>query len=280
MEIFKIYFTELCVVRAIKNTLLDHGLGFYWTRKPCPPLQKGEDLLSKSAVELADMIRNRKVTSERLVSGYTSRINSINPILNAIIDGPFEEALIDARQIDKRIANGEITANEFAAKPFLGVPFTTKDSTAIKGKLHTLGIVSRKNAIAEHDAECVRLMKKAGAIILASSSVPEMNMWQETRNNIIGQTNNPYDTRRTVGGSTGGEGALIAACGSAFGLGTDIGGSIRMPCFYCGIVGHKPTGGIVSLKGCSLRKVDDPNTMAAVGPMARYVKDVKAILKV
>lgn len=97
------------------------------------------------------------------------------------------------------------------------MPFTTKDSTSVGGKLHTLGLISRKNTIAKEDAECVVLMKKAGAIIIATTNVPEVNKWQETRNNLIGQTNNPYDTRRTTGGSSGGEAALISSCASTFG---------------------------------------------------------------
>lgn len=97
------------------------------------------------------------------------------------------------------------------------------------GKLHTLGLLSRKQTTATEDAECVVMAKKAGAIIIATTNIPEVNKWQETRNNLIGQTNNPFDTRRTVGGSSGGEAALIASCASVFGLGTDIGGSIRMP---------------------------------------------------
>lgn len=111
----------------------------------------------------------------------------------------------------------------------MGVPFTTKDSTYVGGKLHTLGLISRKTTVAKEDAECVRMAKLAGAIIVATSNIPEVNKWQETRNNLFGQTNNPYDTRRTVGGSSGGEAALIASCASVFGLGSDIGGSVRMP---------------------------------------------------
>lgn len=120
-------------------------------------------------------------------------------------------------------------ADEFASKPFLGVPFTTKDSTFVGGKLHTLGLLSRRTTVAKEDAECVRMAKKAGAIIVATTNIPEVNKWQETRNNLFGQTNNPYDVRRTVGGSSGGEAALISSCASVFGLGSDIGGSVRMP---------------------------------------------------
>lgn len=103
---------------------------------------------------------------------------------------------------------------------------------------------------------------------------------QETRNNLVGQTNNPYDTRRTVGGSSGGEGALIASCASCFGLGTDIGGSIRMPAFYCGIFGHKPTTGAVNTRGVTYRTGKETSTMVAAGPMSRYATDLLPLLKV
>lgn len=144
----------------------------------------------------------------------------MNPLLNAVVDGPFtDEALAEASRIDERLERGQITEEELARKPFLGVPFTTKDSTAVKGKLHTLGLRSRAKVRASEDAECVRLMKEAGAIFIATSNIPEVNRWQESRNNLTGQTNNPYDHRRTVGGSSGGEAALITSCGSCFGLG-------------------------------------------------------------
>lgn len=133
----------------------------------------------------------------------------VNKVLNAIVDGPFADALDEAKQIDERIEKKQISEDEFSEKPFLGVPFTTKDSTSVGGRLHTLGLLSRKNTTSKEDAECVRLARKAGAIIVATSNIPEVNKWQETRNNLFGQTNNPYDTRRTVGGSSGGEAALI-----------------------------------------------------------------------
>lgn len=196
------------------------------------------------------------------------------------MDGPFDDALEIAKSIDMRIARGLVSEDEFSEKPFLGIPFTTKDNTAVKGKQHTLGLLSRRGLIAKDDSECVRLIKEAGGIILATTNIPELNRWQETRNYIIGQTNNPYDTRRTTGGSSGGEGAAIASCSTAFGLGTDIGGSIRMPAFYCGIYGHMPTNGVVNTRGCSLRTGKEESTMVVAGPMTRYATDLKPLLKV
>lgn len=270
------------LAHRIKDILLDLFLGMYWgEHKPIVgPPPADAPFLTKSAVELAAMIRRRELTAERLVNGYIQRMTTVNPHLNAIVDGPFTEALDEAKALDQRIEGGEIAAEEWARKPFMGVPFTTKDSTAMKGRLQTLGLLSRRFTRAKEDAECVRLMREAGAIPLATTNIPEVNKWQETRNMLFGQTNNPYDTRRTVGGSSGGEAASISACMSAFGLGTDIGGSIRMPAFYCGIFGHKPTVGIVNTRGCTMRTGKEMSTMVVAGPMTRHAADLMPMLKV
>lgn len=98
-------------------------------------------------------------------------------MVNAIVDGPFKDALDEIREIDERIASGSVTEDEFKRKPFLGVPFTIKDSTAAKGRLQTLGLVSRKLTRAKVDAECVRLVKEAGGVLLATTNIPEVNKW-------------------------------------------------------------------------------------------------------
>lgn len=101
----------------------------------------------------------------------------MNPLVNAIVDGPFKDALDEVRTIDERIAAGSITEKEFTRKPFLGVPFTVKDSTAAKGRLQTLGLVARQFTRAKADAECVRLVKEAGGVLLATTNIPEVNRW-------------------------------------------------------------------------------------------------------
>lgn len=245
-----------------------------------PPLTANNKYLTHSAFELARMIRNRELTSYQLTLDCVNRLNQVNPVINAIVDGPFIEALAQAAMIDMKIQNRYFDAEYISQHPLLGVPFTVKDSTAVKGQLHTIGLVSRRNELAQEDADCVTLIKNAGAIILATTNIPEVNRWQETRNNIIGQTRNPYDSRRTVGGSSGGEAAIIAACGSPFGIGTDIGGSIRMPAFFCGIYGHKPTVGLISMKGCTMRTGEESSTMVVVGPMCRSAFDLRPLLSV
>jgi fatty acid amide hydrolase 2 len=281
-EFGKALLTNLLIfTRMLVDFIVEWALEKYWgDKKVCPALKK-DFFVTKSAVELAEMIRNKELTSYQVVSAYIDRIKDVNPFINAIIDGPFvEEAIGEAKKVDEKISSGSISETEWAEKPFLGVPFSTKDSTAVAGKLHTLGITSRKDKKAAENAECVRLVKNAGGIIICTSSVPEINRWQETRNNIIGQTNNPYDNRRTVGGSSGGEGALISSCCTAFGIGTDIGGSIRMPSYYCGIFGHKPSPYMINTKGCTFRTGKEMGSMVTAGPMTRYAKDLRTLFEV
>lgn len=272
--------TLLVIVHYVVDFFLEIVLGWVLgAPQRCPPLTKNK-LVTKRAVDVAKEIREGKVTAHEVVKAYIDRLIEVNLVLNAVLDGPYLEALDEARDIDERIKKGDISADEFKAKPLLGVPFTTKDSTAVKSKLYTFGILSRRFEKASEDGECIRLLKEAGAIIIAKTSIPEVNLWQETRNNLIGGTNNPYDTRRTTGGSSGGEAALISSCGTCFGIGTDIGGSIRMPAYYCGIYGHKGTVGACNTRGITNRTGLEKQTMVVVGPMTRSAADLLPIFKV
>lgn len=171
------YFVSLFLV--LKDKAVEAALLWYFGEKKaeCPPLSDDNQFLSKSAVELAQMIRNGEITSYKLVEACVKRMNEVNKVLNAVADGPFKEALDEAKRIDERIAGKLISEDEFSEKPFLGVPFTTKDSTAVGGKLQTLGLVARKTTKAKEDAQCVVQAKKVGAIILATTNIPEVNRW-------------------------------------------------------------------------------------------------------
>uniref|UniRef100_A0A183GLD8 Amidase domain-containing protein n=1 Tax=Heligmosomoides polygyrus TaxID=6339 RepID=A0A183GLD8_HELPZ len=129
------------------------------------------------------------------------------------------------------------------AKPLLGVPYTCKDAIEVEGQVVTCGIYSQQGVKCTSSAEVIKRMNAAGAILIALTNVPEVCMWVESQNGIYGRTKNPYDTRRSVGGSSGGEGALISAAGSLIGVGSDIGGSIRIPSFSNGVFGMKNTPG-------------------------------------
>lgn len=164
-------------IRSLFDKFIAFALELYWgDKKKCPHLKK-DFFVTKSAVDIAELIRNQDISVYQVVNAYINRIIETNPVLNAVIDGPFLDALDEAKAIDERIEKGLISEEEFSEKPFLGVPFTTKDSTAVGGRLQTLGLTSRRNYKAKEDAECVKLMKEAGAIIIATTSIPEVNRW-------------------------------------------------------------------------------------------------------
>jgi fatty acid amide hydrolase 2 len=268
------------------HAIIDHIINFCFlffyddTKRTQIPTVK-ESFLMESAVSLAERIRNKEVSAEVVVQGFIDRIREVNPLINSVVDERYELALKEARDTDAFLASTTLSAAELKLqKPFLGIPFTTKDSTAVKGLHHTLGLMSRRNVKAVEDADVAILLKKAGGILIAVTNIPEFNLWVETRNNVYGQTLNPYNTTRTVGGSSGGEASLIATSGSPMGIGTDIGGSIRMPAFYCGIFGHKPTTGLTPTKGLTKRTGLEGNTMVTAGPMCRYAQDLLPFLRV
>lgn len=246
-----------------------------------PPIR---DLtLLHSATTLAFKIRNKQLTSEDVVLSYIARIKEIQPVLNCIVEECFEEALKEAKRCDKFLQSQDAPSPQILAKekPFFGVPFTTKDCIGIANMRQTAGLLIRKDSVAKSDAEVVRLMRAAGAIPLALTNVSELAMWWETSNCLYGTTKNPYNTRHIVGGSSGGEGCIQAAAGSPLGIGSDIGGSIRMPSFFNGIFGHKPSKGVVSNDGqYPSAHSDDQDKLLAIGPMCRFAQDLAPVLKV
>lgn len=177
--LYSVLFNIFAIIHLLVDKVLDVFFKWFWgpERARCPPLQRKQVIVTYSVQQLAQMIRTKEISCYEVVSAYIDRLNEVNPILNAVVDGPFVEALEEAKTIDDRIRRGDISENEFAEKPFLGIPFTTKDSTAVKDKLHTLGLTSRRTVKAKEDAECIRLMKEAGAIIIATTNVPEVNRW-------------------------------------------------------------------------------------------------------
>ncbi|RXG59052.1 Fatty-acid amide hydrolase 2 [Armadillidium vulgare] len=139
---------------------------------------------------------------------------------------------------------------------------------------------SRKDRVAEEDAESVRLMKDAGAINLGVTNVPELCMWWESSNTVYGRTNCAYDVNRMPGGSSGGEASLQCACGTPMSIGSDLGGSIRLPSFFNGVFGHKPTSDVVSNKGAEPNLIGLYNSYSVTGPVCKYVDDLSLMYKV
>lgn len=244
-----------------------------------------DEILLIPANDLARKIRRKEISCETVIRTYISRIKEVNPLLNAVIDDRFTDAVEEARKVDRLVSSeGFLNDEESIAKkyPLLGVPITVKGSIAVKGLKFTSGMVTRKEIIAEADAVTVELARKAGAIPLVVSNVPELCMNWETTNKLIGTTVNPYDSTRSCGGSSGGEASLIGSGASLIGIGSDIAGSLRLPAHYCGVYGHKPTPGVVSYEGHypSCLNREKWESVFTLGPMARYAGDLRILLGV
>ena len=228
-----------------------------------------DDLLFSSAASIAQAIRGREVSVAETVEAHLRRIDEVNPKLNAVVQLASERAMDEARAADAALARGE------SLGPLHGVPITIKDSHDTEGIVSTGGTMGRKNFVPEADATAVARMRAAGAIVLGKTNTPELTLSFETNNLVYGQTNNPYDVGRTPGGSSGGAGAIIAAGGSAMDLGTDTGGSIRVPSAFCGLAGLKPTSGRVPRTGHIVPwGLGGLDSLTTIGPMARFVEDL------
>ncbi|GAB6030623.1 hypothetical protein CHUAL_007483 [Chamberlinius hualienensis] len=252
----------------------------YKNRKiPLPPIKNL--ILLESATTIATKIRTRKIKSEEVVKAYVSRIKDVNPIINAMVDPAYEVAIDRAREVDKFLKTTTKSEKELEKDtPFLGVPFSLKECFAVKGYHNSVGLVKRKNILSEKNAPVFDLLNDSGAIMLGLTNTSELCMWWETNNKVYGRTCTPYDSTRICGGSSGGEASINGAAGAAFGIGNDIGGSVRMPCFFCGIFGHKPTSGIVCNAGTIPEATGELNTFLGCGPICRYATDLMTIFKV
>lgn len=240
-----------------------------------------DHLLRASATELARSIRFREVTSRTVVKAHIERIRRVNPAINAVVEDRFTDALEESDKADELIRASE-TDREGTQRlpPFHGVPCTIKEVFAIPGMRQTAGMVARRDHVATVEAPTVTRLRQAGAIVMGTTNVSELCMWMETTNKVYGRTRNPYDLRRIVGGSSGGEGAIVGAGGSPFGLGSDVGGSIRMPAFFNGVFGHKPSGGLVPGTGQFPLPENAALRYLTTGPIARRAEDLMPLLRV
>ena len=223
-----------------------------------------EDIYYAPATELAAKIRDKVLSPVEVVQAHLGRIEQLNSTLNAIVfftDDPLERA----KEAEAAVMRGDHLG------PFHGVPYTLKDCIETTGMRMSLGSKIYNDYISQQDAEVYTRLKNAGGILLGKTNMPEFALWWETDNEVFGLTRNPWNLERTAGGSSGGEVAAIAAGLSPFGLGTDLGGSIRAPASLCGVVGIKPTLGRIPYTGIQ------PQTLHRaihVGPIARTVADV------
>ena len=232
-------------------------------------------LLTSSAIDLAARIRTREVSAREVVEVHIQQAQRANPELNAIVVDRYDAARREATLADDRVRAGGDDL-----PPLLGVPCTIKEAFAVEGMPNSSGLVARKDRRCDRDAITVTRLRRAGAIPLGVTNVSELCMWMESSNRVYGRTNNPYDPSRIVGGSSGGEGAIIGCGASPFGLGSDIGGSIRMPAFFNGVFGHKPTGGMVPSSGQFPVAAEGALRYLTTGPLARRAEDLMPLLRI
>ncbi len=233
-----------------------------------------DGITSASASELAEAIRSKQLSSKAVVEAHLERIAKVNPKLNAVVQLTAEAARKEADEADAALARGDIKG------PLHGVPVTIKDTLETAGVICTGGTKGRANYVPKADATAVARLRAAGGIVLGKTNVPELAGAAETDNLIYGRTNNPYDLARTPGGSSGGEAAIVAACGSPLGLGTDAGGSIRIPAHYCGLAAIKPTSGRVPRTGQFPLPLGARNPVFHVSLIARKVQDLALALPI
>ncbi|HEY4879444.1 MAG TPA: amidase [Candidatus Acidoferrales bacterium] len=235
------------------------------------------DVFYKSLVEMAELVRSRKLSPVELVGAHLSRIEKLNPKLNAFVHVDVPRAMDAARAAEASLVS---KARPDSFGPLFGVPVSVKSSMDVAGWRCECGSALRKNYLATEDAPLVARLRAAGAILLGNTNVPEFLMAYETDNSLYGRTNNPWDLTRTPGGSSGGEVAAIAAGCSAGGVGSDGGGSIRIPAHFVGICGLKPTPGRIPSTGHYPASAGPFAQLGVVGPMARMVADVAQLFEV
>ncbi|HUY14504.1 MAG TPA: amidase [Terriglobia bacterium] len=233
-----------------------------------------EKLFSLTACEMAEMVRSKQLSPVELVENHLQRIEQLNPALNAMIYVDWDRALATARAAERAAIEG----NKLG--PLHGVPITIKSSIDVAGWPCEVGSRLLAGRVPAADAPLVARLKAAGAIVLGNTNAPEMLMAYETDNLLYGRTNNPWDLSRTPGGSSGGESAAIAAGLSAGGVGSDGGGSIRIPAHYTGICGLKPTPGRIPATGHTPTSAGPFALIGVVGPMARTVADLRVLFEV
>ena len=232
------------------------------------------ELTFLSAVSMAEQIRRRKLSPVELVEAHLSRIELLNPKLNAFVQVDRERARGAAQLAESTVMSGQKLG------PLHGVPISIKSSIEVAGLRCEAGTKLRAGYVASQDAPLVARLRAAGAIVLGVTNTPELLMAWETDNLLYGRTNNPWDVSRTPGGSSGGEVAAIASGCSAGGVGSDGGGSIRVPAHFSGICGLKPTPGRIPATGHFPVSVGPFALLGVVGPMARTVADLKVLFEV
>ncbi len=232
------------------------------------------ELCFLSATEMARRVRARAVSPVELAQAHLDRIAQENPNLNAYVQVDAAGAMQQARAAEAAVLRGEVLG------PLHGVPVSVKSCISVKGLRCEAGTLQRKGLVAECDAVVVQRLRTAGAVILGTTNTPELLMAWETDNLLYGRTNHPQSSEHSPGGSSGGEAAAIAGGLSAGGVGSDGGGSVRVPAHFCGICGLKPTPGRIPSTGHFPPSGGPFAMIGVVGPMARTVADTRLLFQV
>ncbi|MEY4338541.1 MAG: hypothetical protein RLZ14_391 [Actinomycetota bacterium] len=232
------------------------------------------DLRTDTAADVVAVIRRREVSSREVLAAQVERIERWNPVVNAVVALDLERAMQRAAAADDALVRGD------AVGPLHGLPITVKDSFETEGIVTTSGAPEYRDHVPVHDADPVARLAEAGAIVFGKSNVPLLTGDWQAYNEVYGRTLNPWNTERTPGGSSGGSAVTVATGMSALELGSDLGGSIRIPAHFCGVYGHKPTHGLVPSRG---HVPGPPGTMApadlsVVGPLGRSAADLELAL--
>ncbi|RQS75589.1 amidase [Burkholderia sp. Bp8963] len=241
-----------------------------------------DGLIGLSATQIASYVRQRELSPVEVVRAHIERARHVNSTIHAIVRERYRAAIREAHKAERMVMRGE----ELGA--LHGVPCTVKEGLGFAGLPHTAGSMLRRLQSARADATVVARIRAAGAIVIGLTNQSEMALWPTASNLVYGRTENPWQIGRTAGGSSGGEAAMVAAGGSVFGIGTDGGGSIRIPAAYCGVFGHKPSSRTVPLTGHvpldeMFGVLPGAQAMAryfAPGPIARRAEDLMLLLRV
>lgn len=228
-----------------------------------------DELAFSDATTLAAKIRAKEISSVELLEHFVGRMEKYNPDLNAIIVTQLDKARQRAKEADDALARGESWG------PLHGVPMTVKESYNIAGLPTTWGNPDLKHNIPETDAVACERLQGAGAVIFGKTNVPLALADFQSYNEVYGTTNNPYNLERGPGGSSGGSAAALASGMTSLEMGSDIGGSIRNPAHYCGVFGHKPTWGILPMRGHAMPGILTPSDISVIGPLARSAEDLR-----
>jgi amidase len=230
------------------------------------------DVVLESAVRQLELLTSGAISAVELAEAHIRQIELLNQRLNALVD-------FDAERVRVRARMHAAWRGTRERRPLFGLPVTVKSSIATRGLRCEIGSVLHKCEVPAHDALAVARLRAAGALILGTTNCPEFLMAYETDNLLYGRTRNPWDLERTAGGSSGGEAAAIAAGMSACGLGSDSGGSVRVPAHFTGICSLKPTPGRIPGRGHLPPCVGPFQILGAIGPMARTIADVTLLFK-